>query len=429
MPDGCEDRMQATMTNWAGNLAYAAARVHSPSSIEELQQLVAASGRIRALGTGHSFSAVADTTGDLVSLAALPRVLRIDEAHSTVTVGAAIRYGDLAQALHARGYALRNLASLPHISVAGACATATHGSGNANGSLTTAVRSMQLVGADGGIVEIDPARDPDRFAATAVGLGALGIVTALTLEIVPTYDVRQFVYEDLPYRAFRSQADEILGGAYSVSLFTDCRESRFTQVWRKHRVDDGGAAAPSTLMGAPLADGPRHPVPGMDPLQCTEQGGVPGPWHERLPHFALEFVPSNGRELQSEYLIPRGLAGSALEAIDGIRSQIAPVLQVCELRSVAVDQLWLSPSFGRDTAGFHFTWVDDIKAVAPALAAVERQLEPYDARPHWGKLFTMAPDQVAQHYDRLPDFRAMRARHDPDGKFGNHFVDLHLSGS
>jgi alditol oxidase len=415
--------MPAPLTNWAGNLGYAAARVHRPGSVEELQQLVAGSERIRALGSRHSFSPVADTTGDLVSLVELPRVLRIDPAGSTVTVGAAIRYGDLAQALQARGYALRNLASLPHISVAGACATATHGSGNTNGNLTTAVRSMQLVGADGGLVEIDPQRDPDRFAATAVGLGALGIATALTLEIVPTYDVRQFVYEDLPYRAFRGHADEILGGAYSVSLFTDCRESRFTQVWRKHRVGDGAAPPPSSLMGADLADGPRHPVPGEDPVHCTEQCGVPGPWHERLPHFRLEFAPSSGRELQSEYLVPLGLAGPALEALDGIGPQIAPVLQVCELRSVAADQLWLSPSYRRDTAGFHFTWIDDIDAVAPALATVERQLEPYGARPHWGKLFAMAPDRVAGHYDRLPDFRAMRARHDPGGKFGNHFVD------
>jgi xylitol oxidase len=215
-----------------------------------------------------------------------------------------------------------------------------------------------------------------------------------------------------------------------VSLFTDCRESRFTQVWRKHRAGGSDDAdAPSSLIGAALADGPRHPVTGEDPVQCTEQGGVPGPWHERLPHFRPEFAPGSGRELQSEYLIPRRLAVSAIDAIDGIRSQIAPVLQVCELRSIAADQLWLSPSYGRDTAGFHFTWIDDINAVAPVLAALERQLEPYDARPHWGKLFTMAPDRVAQHYDRLPDFRAMRARHDPGGKFGNHFVDHHLSGS
>jgi alditol oxidase len=420
--------MPATVTNWAGNLAYAAARIHSPSSVEELQQLVAGSERIRALGSGHSFSPVADTTGDLVSLTELPRVLRIDDANSTVTVGAAIRYGDLAQALHARGYALRNLASLPHISVAGACATATHGSGDANGNLTTAVRSMHLVGADGGIVELGPESDPDRFAATAVGLGALGIVTTLTLEVVPTYDVRQFVYEDLPYRMFRGHADEILGGAYSVSLFTDCRESRFTQVWRKHRVGDGDDM-PSSLMGAALADGPRHPVPGEDPVHCTVQGGVPGPWHERLPHFRPEFVPSSGRELQSECLVPLRLAGPALEALDGIRSQIAPVLQVCELRSVAADQLWLSPSYRRDTVGFHFTWIDDVGAVTPAIAAVEQRLEPYDARPHWGKLFTMAPDQVARQYDRLPDFRAMRARHDPGRKFGNHFVESAVGGA
>jgi alditol oxidase len=422
--------MRTSTTNWARNLVYAAARVHAPASVEELQYLVASTEHIRALGTGHSFSTIADTCDDLVSLAELPRVVRIDEASSTVTVNSAIRYGELAAALQARGYALRNLASLPHISVAGACATGTHGSGNTNGSLPTAIRGLQLVGADGNLVELAPDRDPDRFHATAVGLGALGIITMLTLEIVPTYGISQVVYDDLPYRDITGHVEEVLGSAYSVSLFTDFRASRFTQVWLKRRVDpDGAPSLPLRFMGAPLADGPRHPVPGMDSVYATQQGGMPGPWHERLPHFRLDFVPSSGDELQTEYLIPRSLAGSALEALDGIREQIAPVLQICELRSVAADQLWLSPSYQRETLGIHLTWVKDTAAVAPVLLAIERQLEPYQARPHWGKLFAMPPDRLAELYERLPDFRAMRARLDPDGKFGNRFVDHHLTGA
>jgi xylitol oxidase len=427
---GGEDDMGTTRTNWAGNVAFHAARTHCPTSVGELQRLVAETDHLRALGTGHSFSPIADSSADLVSLAGLPPERHLDEASSTVTVSAATRYGELAGWLQQRGYALRNLASLPHISVAGACATATHGSGDGIGNLATAVRGMQVVDADGALVELTRERDVDRFDASVVGLGAMGIVTALTLEVVPTYDVRQIVYDDLPYRAFWGQVAEVFGSGYSVSLFTDFRDSRFTQVWLKQRVDEAvEKPVEPRFLGASLADGPRHPVPGVDPVHCTQQGGVPGPWHERLPHFRMDFVPSSGDELQSEYLIPRCLAASALEALDGIAGQIAPVLQVCELRSVAADRMWLSPSYNRDTVGIHFTWVNDAEAVAKVLVAVEWQLEPYDARPHWGKLFAMSPERLAQRYPRLPDFRAMRARHDSGGKFGNDFVDQQLAGA
>jgi xylitol oxidase len=343
-------------------------------------------------------------------------------------VDAATRYGELAGWLQQRGYALRNLASLPHISVAGACATATHGSGDGLGNLATAIRGMQVVAADGAVLGLTRERDADRFDATAVGLGALGIVTALTLEVVPTYDVRQSVYDGLPYRTFSGHIEDVLGSAYSVSLFTDFRDSRFTQVWRKERVDGTTSRVEPRFLDATLADGPRHPVPGSDPVHCTQQGGVPGPWHERLPHFRLDFAPSSGNELQSEYLIPRGLAAAALEALDGIAGRIAPVLQIGELRSIAPDRLWLSPNHDRDTVGFHFTWVKDAEAVTPVLAAIERQLEPYEARPHWGKLFVMPAEQLAERYERLPDFRSMRSRLDPGGKFGNRFVDQYLAG-
>jgi xylitol oxidase len=420
--------MDVTRTNWAANVAFHAARSHCPRSVDELQQLVAETEHIRALGTGHSFSPIADSSADLVSLAGLPSVHLIDAASSTVTVSAATRYGELAGRLQRQGYALANLASLPHISVAGACATATHGSGDGIGNLATAVRGMQIVEPDGNLVDLSRETDADRFDASVVGLGAMGIVTTLTLELVPMYDVRQLVYDGLPYGEFRGHVAEVFGSGYSVSLFTDFRESRFTQMWLKQRV--AGDIAPVTeprFLGAALADRPRHPVPGADPVHCTQQG-VPGPWHERLPHFRMDFVPSSGDELQSEYLIPRALAASALEALDRIAGQIEPVLQICELRSVAADRLWLSPSYDRDTVGIHFTWVNDTEAVANVLVAVEQALEPYDARPHWGKLFAMPPERLAERYERLPDFRAMRARHDPGGKFGNDFVDRHLAG-
>ncbi|WP_233507147.1 D-arabinono-1,4-lactone oxidase [Jiangella anatolica] len=415
--------MSAERTNWAGNLHYGATRIHTPASVDEVQDLVARTGRIRALGSRHSFSDVADTTGELVSLARLPRLIKVDRAARTVTVGAGLRYGDVAAELHRRGWALHNLGSLPHISVAGAVATATHGSGDRNGNLATAVTGLQLVGGDGELLAVRRG-DPD-FPGAVVALGALGVVTTVTLDVVPAFDVRQVVYDDLATDTVAERFDEIFAAAYSVSVFTDWAGT--TRAWVKHRVEDGDDWTPEPAwMGARLAAEPRNPVPGMPAVNCTEQLGVAGPWFDRLPHFRLEFTPSSGDELQSEFLVPREHAPDAFRAIAALAGRIAPVLQVCELRTVAADDLWLSSSYGRDVAGFHFTWRQDPDAVLPVLAEIEAALAPYDARPHWGKLFTAEPEQVQERYPRLADFRRLRGEYDPDDRFGNDFVDRYL---
>lgn len=410
--------MSAERTNWAGNLTYGATRIHTPSSVEELQELVAGAERIRALGSRHSFSDVADTTGELVSVAGLPPRIDVDAAARTVTVAAGLRYGDVAEELHRQGWALHNLGSLPHISVAGAVATATHGSGDGNGNLAAAVSALHLVRADGELVTLRRG-EPD-FAGAVVALGALGVVAAVTLDVVPAFDVRQVVYDDLPLDTVGERFDEIFATAYSVSVFTDW--AGITRGWVKHRVGDGDWAPDPGWMGARPADGPRNPVPGMPAVNCTEQLGVPGPWYDRLPHFRLEFTPSSGEELQSELLVPRGHGPAAFAAFAALADRIAPVLQVCELRTVAADDLWLSSSYGRDVVGFHFTWRKDPAGVGPVLARIERALEPYDARPHWGKLFTAEPAQVRERYPRLADFRRLRDEYDPGGRFGNAFV-------
>jgi alditol oxidase len=421
--------MNGPPTNWAGNITFTAQRFHRPASIGEIQAVVAGSKRARALGTGHSFNRIADSPGDLVSVAGLPKIIQVDARQATVMVSAGIRYGELAGRLHAEGYALRNLGSLPHISVAGACATGTHGSGDANGNLSTAVAAMEIVTAQGDVVALRRDADGDRFRGAVVGLGALGIVTCLTLDIVPTFEIRQYVYEDLP----RGQVDEhfadIVSSAYSVSLFTDWRSSRFRQVWLKRRADQDGSLVPPPArrwMGALLADGPRHPVPGISAAACTQQMGVPGPWHERLPHFRMDFTPSAGEELQSEYLVPRRHAIGALSAIDRIRDLVAPVLQVSEIRTIASDDLWMSPSYQRDSVAIHFTWIKDTRAVTPVLAAIEDELAPFEARPHWGKLFGTSPAVVSGLYERLPDFEQLLRHYDPGGKFRNELADTYF---
>jgi xylitol oxidase len=414
------------LTNWAGNVTFGAARRHRPTSVAELQELVAGHEHVRALGTGHSFNRIADTTGDLISAGGLPPVMDIDASNSMVTVGAGVRYGELAAHLHASGYALHNLGSLPHISVAGACATGTHGSGDRNGNLATAVAGLELVTADGTRRQLT--RDTDGFPGAVVSLGALGVVTSLTLDIEPTYRVEQVVYEGLSLQRLTAHVDDVFSSGYSVSLFTDWTGPSFNQVWRKRRVEEtGNPAAPREWLGATLADGTRHPVPGRTGESCTEQLGVPGPWHVRLPHFRLEFTPSTGEELQTEYFVPRELAVEALTALDRIRDRIAPILQVSEIRTVAADELWLSPSYRRDSVAIHFTWVNDSAAVTAFLPVIEEVLADFAARPHWGKIFTMPPDVVSGLYDRWSDFAELTRHFDPAGKFRNEMLEGYLA--
>ena len=388
--------------------------------------MVAEGTRVRALGTGHSFNRIADTPGDLISTAALPTVADIDTAAATVTAGAGVRYGDLARRLDAVGWALPNLGSLPHISVAGACATATHGSGDRNRNLPAAVRAVDLVTADGSLLTLDRA-DSGRFPGAVVGLGALGIVTTLTLDLVPAFQVRQYVYEDLPASQLTGHFDEIMGAAYSVSVFTGWQSGRHSQVWLKHREGDPETfTAGRPWHGARPADGPRHPVPGMPAATTTPQGGVPGPWHERLPHFRLGFTPSSGTELQTEYLLPRQAAVPAIEALSGLGELFAPVLQISEIRTVAADEAWLSTAYRQDSVALHFTWILDTGAVLPVIAAVERELVPLGARPHWGKVSSMAPEAVRARYPRWDDFRALTRSLDPAGKLRNDFMDAYF---
>lgn len=418
--------------NWAGNVAFGAARVHRPASLDELRRTVAAAPRVRALGSGHSFNRIADTSGDLVALAGLPREIAINPAQSdggataTATVSAGLRYAEIAEPIHAAGFALANMASLPHISVAGAVATGTHGSGRGVGSLATAVSALRMVGPEGDIVELGRAADAGRFDGAVVALGGLGIVTHVTLDLVPTFDIAQRVYAHVPLDAVAANyEDEISGAAYSVSVFTDWQSGE-ADIWVKQRTDDPRPAPAADWLGGRLSDEPRHPVPGMPAEYCTEQLGVPGPWHARLPHFRADFTPSAGDELQSEFLLSRDAAPAAFEALRGLGDRIGPVLHISEIRTIAADGLWLSPAYGRESVAFHFTWISDAAAVDPVLDAVEERLLPLGARPHWGKVFHTAPAHVAGSYERADDFRGLMRELDPAGKFRNPFTDAYF---
>jgi xylitol oxidase len=408
--------MSERVTNWAGNVVFGARRVHRPSSVEQVRSLVASGGPLRVLGSGHSFNRMADTTGGLVSLAGLPRVVEVSDDRTSVRVDGGIRYGDLAVALEKEGLALHNTASLPHISVAGAVATATHGSGVRNANLATAVSGLELIDGTGSLAILN--RESPDLAGAVVGLGALGVVTALTLDVVPAFELRQYVYDTVPRASISAHLSEMLADGYSVSLFTDWTGPDATMAWLKRAEPMSGP-----WFGATPADGPRHPVPGMPAQNSTDQSGELGPWHARLPHFRMEFTPSAGAELQSEWHVAASDGLAAIDAVASIRARVAPVLQVCEIRAIAADGLWLSPNYRRDSIALHFTWIADTDAVLPVVAEVERVLAPLHPRPHWGKIFTMDPAAVRAGYPRFGDFQELVRRYDPSGVFRNEWLD------
>jgi len=405
-------------TNWAENHSYEAASVRRPASAAEVRELILGGGRVRALGSRHSFTDLADTAGHLVSLDRFATDLVIDEDAATASFAPGIRYGDLATQLNDRGWALANLASLPHISVAGAVATGTHGSGDHNGTLSTSVAAIEFIDGSGEHVRLW--RGDDDFAGAVVGLGALGIVTRITLDIEPTFDVRQDLYNAVPWQAVLENFDTITSSAYSVSLFTNWLGDDVQIAWLKSRTDQ--PLPPDDLFGASRQTEDEHMLPDQPASNTTQQGGVPGPWNERLAHFKLGFTPSNGDELQSEYLVPRHAIIEALTSIRAIGDRIAPHLLVTELRTMRADDLWLSGAYATDAVGVHFTWKKQPADVAALLPTIEAILLPLGARPHWGKVFAAEVDQLASLYPRFDDFRGLAAKYDPKGVFRNDFL-------
>ena len=413
--------------NWAGNLRYTATEVAQPSSLDELSSLVSSAPSVRAVGTRHSFNDIADSAGVMVNLEKLTGEPVLDRAARTVTVTAGTRYGDLAAFLVQHGYALHNLASLPHISVAGAVATATHGSGNRNGNLATTVAALELLTADGEVVRVD--RSSPDFSGMVVSLGALGIFTRITLDVEPAFEVRQDVFTDVPWTSVEENFDAITSAAYSVSIFSSLTGPAASQVWLKSRTDqDLPYAGAEDFFGGTAAAEPMHPLPGMSAVNCSQQMGVAGSWSDRLAHFRLAFTPSNGDELQSEYLVERGVALEALGILRGMSADIAPLLQVCEIRTMARDDLWLSSSYGQETVGFHFTWKPRQADVEALLAKMEAALAPLNARPHWGKLFTLEQAELQGLYPRFGNFQDLARRMDPERKFANDFLIRKILG-
>ena len=418
------------LKNWAGNLDYSTDRLYASTSLEQVRDYVKKESKLKVLGTRHCFNNIADSKDGFLSLKPMDKVIALDPAKHTVTVGAGITYGQLCPYLDSNGFALHNLASLPHISVAGACTTATHGSGEKNGNLATAASGLEMVTASGDVVNLSRERDRGTFPGAVVGLGALGVITKVTLDIQPTFVMRQYVYENLPLIQLKDHFDAIESSAYSVSLFTDWQKQRINEVWIKSRVEEGQAFhATPEFFGATLATRNLHPIAELSAENCTEQMGVPGPWYERLPHFRMGFTPSAGKELQSEYFVPRQHAVEAILAVERLRDQVSPHLLISEIRAIAADELWLSPCYEQPCVTIHFTWKQDWPAVSKLLPVIEKELAPFHARPHWGKLFTTSPAELKGIYRKMPEFIELSKKYDPQGKLRNEYLNKNIFSS
>ncbi|HYK47659.1 MAG TPA: D-arabinono-1,4-lactone oxidase, partial [Parafilimonas sp.] len=417
------------LKNWAGNLEYSTNKIDYATSVEHVQQLVKKYSKLKVLGTKHCFNTIADTKYNFISLRDMNKVVALDKNAHTVTVEAGMKYGELCPWLNEQGFALHNLASLPHISVAGAITTATHGSGVKNGNLSTAVDALEIVNANGDVMHLSK-KDGEKFYAAVVGLGAIGVITKVTLNIQPAFEMRQYVYEYLPLQNLKEHFDAIVSAGYSVSLFTDWQNESINEVWIKSRTDDvKNATAMPDFFGAIPATKNLHPIKELDPVNCTDQMGVPGPWYERMPHFKMGFTPSSGKELQAEYFVPYDHAFEAIMAIQRMGKQISPHLFISEIRTIDADDLWLSPCYKQKSVTIHFTWKQEWDAVSKLLPDIEKELAPFNAKPHWGKLFTMSPAALQSRYKKMPEFKKMVADYDPKQKFRNEFLEKNVFGA
>ena len=409
------------MQNWSKNVDFNDRGYFQPESLIELQELVRSNQKIRARGTAHCFNEIANTSSYAINLAKMPKIIEVSAATNSVKVSSSLTYGELAQVLHNQGWALNNLASLPHISIAGSISTGTHGSGIKNQNLANQVLSLDIVTAEGELRHIDRANP--AFNALVVGLGLGGIVYQYELKIEPTFEIRQVIYPEIPLDVLQRNFDQIMGTAYSVSYFTDWSTDQVGNLWCKFRDDE---VIPESIGGSAKADQKYHPIPSVDPVACTDQLGESGDWHQRLSHFKLEFTPSVGEEIQTEFFADRKDAAAAIEAVSKLGEEITPLLWITELRTIAADDLWLSGAYQRDTLAIHFTWKKDL-AIYPVIERVEAALRPFNYRPHWGKVFTADGKYLSSVYPKMSEFKALVEALDPTSKFENTFTRRSLS--
>ena len=412
------------MQNWAKNITFSSQNYIEIENLTQLQKVIESSNKLKVVGTSHSFSEIADTTGTLISLKNLDSEIEIDEKSQTVKVSAGTSYANLAKYLEKNGWALSNLASLGEISIAGAVMTGTHGSGSNNKVLSDSVVAIEMILSSGDKFVIDR-KNFAQFSGFVVSFGALAVFTKLTLKIVRSFSVKQVVYENVPIQSVLENFNEIFDRPYSASYFSNWSPKNTGQIWMKFLDDDKYPELQSKAYGGNLALSNQHPVKVNDPGNCTEQMGVAGKWLFRLPHFRLNSSPASGDEVQTEYLVDRDHVQGYINELTKIGEDIAARVYATEIRTISSDDLWLSGAYGRETVGFHFTWKKSPE-VKDFLPEIENILGKNNGRPHWGKLFSTPRAQLIDRYPMYEEFRQLIQKYDSGNKFRNKFIEQYF---
>ncbi len=413
------------MKNWAGNLSFSSKEFIEIDSVKKLQTIVSNARGIKVLASGHSFSDIADTKDTLISIKNLSFEIGIDSNKREALVPAGMQYSDVSRYLEKHGWAVSNMASLGEVTIAGAILTGTHGSGSSNGILSTAVIGFEMVLESGSILTTDRENSSD-FPGFIVSLGALGVFTKYKLKIVPSFSIRQVVYENINIESIANNFDLVFDRAYSVSFFSNWAQNSTGQIWMKFLDDSKPFNISSDWIDGNLAKVKQHPVKINDASPCTDQLATSGKWLDRLPHFKLNSSPVSGDEVQTEYLVDRRYVKQYISELAEIGDEIASKVYTTEIRTIKADDLWLSGAYERETVGFHFTWRKS-DSLVNFLPKIESILGKHDGRPHWGKLFDVPKDKLPSRYPKFSDFEVLLQKYDPNKKFRNNFINKYFS--
>uniref|UniRef100_A0A915D0Y3 FAD-binding PCMH-type domain-containing protein n=1 Tax=Ditylenchus dipsaci TaxID=166011 RepID=A0A915D0Y3_9BILA len=429
-PDSCPG-CRAPLLNWGGNFNFSTQDIKYPTTTAGVQQLVKeCKGKIRPVGTRHSFSEIANTNDTLICLVHMNLILSVDPSVPSVTVQAGITYTDLIPFLQSIGLAIPMMASLGEISIAGAINTAVHGSGAGIGNLATQVLGLQMVLADGSVVQYSKGQNDTELAAATVGLGALGIVTQVTLQAQPTYNLAINVFENMDMSVLDTQLYNITHSGYAINMWsTFGTPGVLDQVWITTKVDSNGVNAygnVSQLYGAPAATAQSSPIAALPPTYVVPQMGIVGPYYERLTDYDLGLSGQEGQQTQSEYYVDFDDFVPALKALQTLSAEINAVVYVALFRITEKDELWMSPQYKKTTMAIHFSWQPKLDQVMALLPKIEAALAPFNPIPHWGKLYTLKPEQYLPLLPKYPEWREQVELHDPTHKFRNKWLEENI---
>jgi L-gulonolactone oxidase len=426
--------MSRRWTNWAGNQAalprhYVVARSEA-DVVAAVSRGVAERERVRPVGSGHSFTDIAVTDGIIVDVAALAGVRSIDHATRLVTVGAGTRLADLNAALHDNGLALPNLGDVDRQTIAGAIGTATHGTGTRFNCISAAVAGVRVVTGDGGVLTVDGRSRPELLGPLRANLGALGILTEVTLQCVDAFNL-QAVEETLDIDELLASFDEVAAGNEHVEFYwfpgtrTGLRKvnNRTTDPLRYNRRKAFVAdeIMGNAVFGALVRLGRRRPQLVAPALKAA----VPIGQRKRIvaPSHTVFCSPRRVKFVEMEYAVPREALRDAFAEVRRIAdSAAAPITFPIEVRVLDADDIPLSMASGRPS-GFIAVHVDAGSSHEAYFAAVEAAMARYDGRPHWGKLHRLGHEQLARLYPRWHEFMAARDELDPDRHFANPYLD------